>query len=753
MAAAPSGISRLSTGVMAAGGRFGYCFEVDRSRLLLPLLLAFAIGCPSADDDDTTPTDDDDDDDDVVLPASLNVPVFVTQNGAPLQGASILQGGGLVQGTTGTNGRFVALIDTTVASDVYVIAAMEGRRSVGVEIDFIPDADVPIELSPVEVDNVDFVFGAPGVDPMKSTAFCSHCHFRFVEQYNASAHRDAASDPQVHDVYAGTASLSEQGPCEDAGGRWLDGTLPGGDPGARCYLGAGLLPDATATCGEVGQLACDDPGLSAADQPTVFGGCADCHAPGIDGPAGGGHSLLDATGVAAAQGVHCDVCHKVADIDLSAPPGVGGRLVLGRPLEPGWTGGPEFLPVMYGPRPDVLNPLMRGAWSPIFSEAVFCAGCHQLDQAPLWEGTALDAARWPDGTLPIQSTYTEWEASINNPGTPCQVCHMLGTEAVNGADLDLLVGVEPGVVGGYLRPEGSVRSHAFEGALGATADGGVMLEEAALLTLETTAATDLEVTAELLNLGAGHAFPTGEPLRSLVLAIEATCDGAPMSQTAGSSITEIGGAFATATLGAGVDVDAQDATTLVWPGLELAPEIIEGLVVRAVRPTGAWIDYTGPAPFADGGFTVEQRGLAETTPVGQAAVVAAAAGSISLDSALALQAGDRLFVGHAVELPDTEDVARAWAGAAGLDFARVLAGADGSLNVPHYAAVDVVRDNRIPSYGSADVTVAFAWPTDCVAATVEARLLYRAYPFGLARERAWPTTDLVAASASTTQAR
>jgi len=714
------------------------------------LLLILLVGCPTANDDDTTPTDDDDDD--VVLPASMNVPVFVSEGGAPLQGASILQAGGEIQGVTGANGRFVAVVDTTWDADIYIVAAMEGRRSAGTEIDFIPTEDVALELAPVSADNPDYTFGPPGLEMMDSTEYCAHCHFRYIEQFQESAHQNAASDAEVHDVYAGTASFSDQVSCEEARGRWLPGTLPGGEAGSRCYLGAGLLPDATSTCGDVGQPACDDPTLSAADQPTVFGGCADCHAPGINGPAGGGHSLLDAEGPAAEEGVHCDVCHKVADIDLAAPAGVAGRLVLGRPSEPTRVAGTEFMPVMYGPRPDVLNPLMRGAWTPLFSEALFCSGCHELDQAPVWSGAPVDTARWPEGTLPILSTYTEWQASINNPGTPCQVCHMPSTDAPNGADIDLLETVSPGIAGGWLRPEGTVRSHAFEGAFGIAEDGGIMLEDAALLTLETSVDTDLVVSAELMNLGAGHAFPTGEPLRSLVLVIDATCDGETMSQTAGSSITEVGGAFATAAIGDGVEVDAQDPTMLVWPGLSLPTEF-EGLVVRAVRPTGSWIDYTGPAPFAEGGFPVAERGLPETQPLGGAAIVAVGDGTVSLETALTLQAGDRVFVAHQAEIPAGADTAKAWAGAPGLDFARVLAGADGALMVPHYAAVDIVRDNRIPSYGTADVSASFAWPTGCAEAAVEARLLYRPYPFGLARERSWTNTDSIAASASSTQAR
>jgi len=723
---------------------------VRRFATPLSLLLILLAGCPSADDDDTTPTDDDDttvgDDDDATLPDTLTVNVLVQDADGPVEGASVLQAGADIQGTTGADGRAALTIDTTVEHGVYAVAAMPGRRSVGVVVDAVPAGDVVIDLPPVDADNPDYSFQPPGLDPLKSTVFCSHCHFRATEAYDGSAHKESASDPQLHDLYAGTAQITDETACADAGGRWLPGTLPGGDAGDRCYLGAGLLPDATSTCGGDGQPSCDDPTLAAADQPTQFGACADCHAPGIDGDPGG-RSLLEATGVAHEQGVHCDVCHKVAAIDLSAPAGVGGRLVLGRPYEDGTVGGPEYLPAMYGPRADVLNPLMRGVYTPVFTEATFCAGCHEHDQAALLPGGTIDTARWPDGTLPIMSTYSEWLASPNSPDTPCQACHMLPTDADNGADLDLLNGVEPGIAGGFLRPAGSVRAHTFTGPDGLAASGTTMLEDSGILSLDTTTGATLSVTAEVLNLGAGHAFPTGEPLRSLVLAVEATCSGVPLDQLAGSSITAVGGSFASGAIDDGVTLAS--ATELTWPDL---PALTGDLVVRAVRPTGAWIDYTGPAPFADGGFVVADRGLPETTPLGTA-TASVSGDTVTLGADLGLQAGDVVHLVQPTVLPDADGDARAWAGAAGQDFAKVLAGADGEQHVPHYAAVDVVRDNRIPSWGTATVAMEFAWPSDCTEAAIEARLLYRAYPFGLARERSWPNTDVIAASASASQVR
>ena len=50
---------------------------------------------------------------------------------------------------------------------------------------------------------------------------------------------------------------------------------------------------------------------------TEFGGCADCHAPAINGRLGG-RDLLEATDFSYDYGVHCDFCHE-SPISISAP--------------------------------------------------------------------------------------------------------------------------------------------------------------------------------------------------------------------------------------------------------------------------------------------------------------------------------------------------------------------------------------------------------------------------------------------------
>ena len=730
--------------------------------ILLACCLA-STGCPSGEVDGDDPPDNPDDDDttDDELPPSFPVTVRVTRDGAPLPDVSVLQGGGQIQGTTDADGTFVATIDSTVEGELWVIASLRDHRSQAERIREADGETVELELKTVEVDNPDYTYATPGGEQHKTTEYCSHCHFRFAEQFAGSAHRGAASNPEVHDLYAGTASaFGGAEACEAAGGRWASGTLPGGGAGERCYVAAGFLPDSLPGCGDADQPPCD------ADPAGLPGGrCADCHAPAVNGPAGGGWSLLNVEGIAFDEGVHCDFCHKVRDVDMDAAPGVAGRLVLGRPQEPDG-GASEFVPVMYGPYFDVPNVYMGGSPAPHFRDATICGGCHQYEQEGLWEAAAaaIDADRWPSGTLPIHSTIAEWNASPSWSGVGCQYCHMPAMDVPNSADLDLFEGTSPGVAGGFERPYGEVRDHSFYGPLNVLpADGMRLIETAAALTPEVawiaaadsaSGAAELTVDSRVTNVGAGHALPTGEPLRSVVLVVHATCQDEPLTLLQGPTITEVGGRFADGVVGDGVesgDRGAGPGSALDWEGVDaLVGEAPEDLVVRAVRPTGGWVDYDGIGPFGDGTFDAAAKGLPEVTAVGEAAVVAIDGTGLELATPLDLLPGDRVYVVEPSGGLQDGAPARALAGAPGVDFARVLVGLDGRRGAPHYGAVDVARDNRIASGAGAEQIHRFALPEGCDEASVSASLLYRRAPLSLARERGWTNVEVMAAAWETT---
>jgi hypothetical protein len=625
--------------------------------------------------------------------------VTVTLDGAPAEGVLVMQAGATDHLYTDADGRVDLLWDPEIEGDYVVIASHPEARVWG---NYLPEEDggeVSVALERFDTsDNEAYTFQDPGTPTNRATTEqCAHCHLTTSEDWSASAHAGSASNPAVQDLYAGAAAaLSDQSACEEAGGSWWEGLEPGtGAAGWRCYLGEGVLP-ALNECGE--GAPCD--GVA-----TAFGGCADCHAPGIDG-ALGGRDLLEAVGLSYEHGVHCDVCHKVESVELGASPGVAGALRILRPTEE-----PS----------SVINPRMGAVYRDHYKSADFCGGCHQQDQPVLVPDAVIDSARWPEGLLPVHSTWAEWEAGPMNPGAPCQSCHMPpDAEVGNGADLGLNEPVDPGIAAGWWREPGTVRRHTW---FGPRSDEQRMLELAASVSLaleQDEEALVARVTTR--NVGPGHAIPTGEPLRSLILRVEARCGETPLAATGGDVVPDFGGAWDSKAAG-------EDWTS--WPGAT------PGQVLRVIAVDG-WRDYQGFGPFGDGSFDAEAKGLPAERLVGEATILSVDGdGAVTLDAPL--PPGDRAYRVDPAGLPADGEAAGAAAGAPGFGFARVMVGADGARMVPHFLAVDVASDNRL--LPQSEWTSEHTFAPGCEAPEVEAVLYHRAYPLELAAERGWTLSE------------
>jgi hypothetical protein len=684
------------------------------------------------------------------LPDEFTITGVVTDGAAPLEGAIVMQGGGEPALLTGPDGAFSITLTKAIPGTPTVVAAKIGYRSRGIEFEELPEEPVQIDIIYAAApDNTGYVFGDPGKGSTQtdiSTKFCGHCHTTLAAQFQTSAHAKATRDPLVQDLYAGVSRAhADIASCEAAGGAWLAGKVPGtaADVANKCYLGAGVLPDLNPGCGAPGAPSCDDPALPAPQKPTMFGRCADCHAAGLNGPAGG-RDLLDATGIAYENGNHCDVCHHVRDVDLTKPPGTAGRLILQRPSEKlSDMPGAMVLPVVYGPLPDVPLVFMGGSYQPKFSEAEFCAGCHEQEQEALLPGASLDPARWPSG-LPTHSTFSEWtDGPFNTPGTPCQFCHMPPTLGLNNT-IDVSNDSNAGIVFGFMRPPEHIRSHIFRSPL----EGAPrLLDTAAAVFLGSqVVAGELTATVTIKNTGCGHALPTGEPMRALLLLVRAEACGAPMAPSGGMTLNDVGGAAAEAVLGADASIAGVDLT---WPAGALKAK--QGDVVRAVRPTGVYDDYDGIGYFSDPALTPQEKGLEVRAPVGQASVLSIGQGKLTLDAALPLQAGDIVFLGDAgPSIAIDGQASPALAGAPGYTFARVLVDPSGARGVPHFRAIDIVSDNRIAPQAEATTEHRFTVPPGCSSATLTAEVLYRPVPVHLARERGWDARDYVIATAKET---
>lgn len=673
----------------------------------------------------------------------------------PIEGAFVMQaGGGEPLATTGPDGTFEVQLTKAVPGIPTIVAGKIGFRTRGIELEWLPEGPITLAiLAAKPPDNQGYDYGDPGTGAQinnESTAYCDHCHTTFVKQFWSTAHARATKDPLVQDLYAGvTEAASTAAACAAIGGEFKQGLVPGtaSDAALKCYLGGGVLPDLNPTCGGKGAAACDDPALPAQDKPQAFGQCADCHAPGIEGKAGG-RSLHDAVGLAFEAGNHCDPCHHVSDVDLTKPPGVAGALVLQRPHEK-QSDLPTAKPiqVMYGPLRDVPNEFMGGSYQPKFREAVLCAGCHEQKQAALVPGTSLDPARWPEG-LPIHDTYGEWKDSgWGTPATPCQFCHMPPDDTGMKSTLEVTTEETASIEWGFIRPSDEIRQHTFRSPL----DGSPRFIDQAMsvglvVTPDVGAGGEPLVKAQVnvQNILAGHAIPTGEPMRSLVLVVRAEGCGQTWTQAGGGTIQDGGGSLARGTVGG--DVQANGASLAWTAGAKVAKV---GMRARVVRATGAYDDYVGIGFFADPALTPEEKGLALFAPVGEATVTGVVGGAIQLDASIAAQAGDVVYLGDAVPAALVDGAASlSLAGAAGYTFAKTLVDEAGARHVPHYRAVDVVSDNRIPPQGARTTELAFAIPAGCLTGTVTASVIYRPIPVDMARARGWEAKDWVVGKTS-----
>lgn len=681
------------------------------------------------------------------LPDQFTVSGLVTDGNKPVEGAIVMQAGGEPALTTGPDGVFSLEITRAIPGIPTVVAAKIGYRAAGVELMALPGGPIDLALSLVsEPDNPSYVYGAPGKGSAtadNSTKVCGHCHTTMVKQFLASAHARSARDPRVQDLYAGVASgVISEAACTARGGEWRVGLEPGTAASAlsRCYLGAGVLPDLNPSCGAPGQIACDDPARAPETRPTAFGRCADCHAPGIDGVAGG-RSLLEAVGTAFESGNHCDVCHHVRDVDLTRPPGTAGALVLQRPRDHlNDLPGAPLVQVMYGPLPDVPMKFMGGSYQPLFATSTLCGGCHEQKQEALLPGSKLDAARWPSG-LPTHSTYSEWaESAYNKPISQCQSCHLPPDESGLKNSLDVTDETTASITYGFIRPPEQTHQHTFQGALAGPPrliDGSVTLGLAAAVT-----GGELAVTVKLQNKTAGHAIPTGEPMRALLLIVRAEACGAPMAASSGMTLDDWGGALAEDAYGTSVSASG---VVLSWPTGAARAKV--GDVVRAARATGAYDDYPGIGFFANPALSPAEKGIALVSPVGEATVIAVAPGALTLSRALPLKPGDRLYLGEALPAAPGNmgdgALSAALAGSPGRSFARTLVDPAGRRGAPHFRATDMVSDNRLAPGVSVTSSHGFARTMGCKQALVSATVVYRPLPFGLARERGWEARDYV----------
>ncbi len=324
--------------------------------------------------------------------------------------------------------------------NLMVTAWKMGYYNGGTAIDDEMDA-LQIVLAPLPVkDNQNYEWIDPSPNPNDDIKNCGDCHASIIyDQWVNNGHARAASNPFFMSLYNG----------QDISGNITV------QPGFKL------------------------------DYPHSNGNCSNCHAPGAAVRNYTGVDMNEISDVEA-LGVSYDFCHKVRDVQMQPNTSLVTGVMHMDLLRP-----PDDHQMFFGPYDDVPNP---DAYSPIISESIFCAPCHQ---GSFWG-------------VDIYESYSEWLASAYAAqGVSCQDCHMTPD--------GITTNFAPGK-GGVERDPLTIPTHKQFGSR----DDAFL---ASSVDMQTTAAKTsgiLEVTVKIKNIFAGHHLPTDQPMRNMILLVKTT---------------------------------------------------------------------------------------------------------------------------------------------------------------------------------------------------------------------------------------
>lgn len=359
-----------------------------------------------------------------------------------------------------------------------------------------PAEDVEIVLHEYQTnDNPDYRW----MPPVGKTS-CASCKPALTEIWKKNAHAGSARNPRFLSMYNGSDIHGNRSPLTRFSMSRDYGNFP-------------LPPDPT--------VPYYGPGYKL-DFPTTPGNCATCHVPGaaVNAPYG-----TDPNRVTDADtfGVHCDFCHKIADVfidDETGLPFSNMPGVLSTDVRRPFPDDPDRHQLFFGTFDDDNAP-EEDTYLPLIEESQFCAPCHF---GTFW------------GTF-VYNSFGEWlESPYSEPseGMTCQECHMPAPTMSDGKPLTNVALNSGGVERDPMR----IHAHSQRGP----SDRAFM--ESALEMIVDTFLKDSVITVrvELVNDSTGHHIPTDSPLRHLILLVRAEdSNGQHLRRISGPIIPEWGG--------------------------------------------------------------------------------------------------------------------------------------------------------------------------------------------------------------------
>jgi hypothetical protein len=531
-----------------------------------------------------------------VFALSLAQNVGVTVSGVvldatgPVAGATVRVQGRTASTLTNGDGRF-ELSELAEGAPVTVSAWKDGYYCAKVDGVLPPATDVALTLRSIQTnDNPDYEWILP-----VGEASCASCKPGVTEVWlQNDAHAGSALNSRFLSMYNGTDVFGNVSPPTRYAVSRDYGRFPLRPDPNRPYFGPGYK----------------------LDFPSTAGNCAACHVPGgaVDAPYDTDPNA--ASGVDA-YGVHCDFCHKVADVTLDAGTGLpyaNRPGVLSMDVRRPFSDDPLRYQLFFGTFDDDNVP-EEDTNLPLLCESQFCAACHY---GVFWDTVVYNSfGEWLD------SPYSD---PTSDAARTCQECHMPSPTVYQG---EAITNVAPGM-GGIERDPMTIHAHTSPGAMNVE-----LLQNA--LTMTASARRDGDeicVDVAITNDKTGHHVPTDSPLRHLILLVRAAdASGSALTQTSGPTVPGWGGAGAPS-LGyyAGL------------PGTAYA-KILEELWTE-VSPTGAYWNMTR--------LVSDNRIAAFATDETAYAFAAPAAGDVSVEVTLLFRRAYKTLMDQkGWDVPDT----------------------------------------------------------------------------------------------------
>ncbi len=424
--------------------------------------------------------------------------VVVDEHGITLSGAVVRVKATLIETISDGNGAFL-LTGLAPEEAVFVTAWVPGYFIHGVDNVLPGSSGIEIHLhAHHDTDNPDYAWLPSSYHPGEGEdQGCAVCHSAtYTDEQHPSlpfdewlldAHASSATNPRFLTMYSGQDVYGNQSP-------------PTRFATSRDYGQFPLLPDP----GEPYY----GPGYKL-DFPDTEGNCAACHTPlpAVNNPYGIDPTQLSSVDL---EGISCDFCHKVWDINLDPDTG------LPYPNMPGvlsyeFRRPPEGHQFFAGPLDDVAPG--EDTFSPLQTESQYCAGCHF--------GVFWDTV--------VYNSFGEWlDSPYSNPqtGETCQDCHMPSPGRTHFAIVSQ---------GGVARDPGTLSNHRMPGA----ADQDLLQNAVSMEVVPERDAGTLTVTVSITNDQTGHHVPTDSPLRHLILLVSASDpDGNPLDLLEGETLPE-----------------------------------------------------------------------------------------------------------------------------------------------------------------------------------------------------------------------